>query len=80
MTRMTEACLQNMEAALKTWLWDDVDQELFVKQFQRLNIIKNYKRVKQRLAGRGLCGVFGMLRAERELLLKVCPVISWPVY
>jgi len=60
-----------MDAALKTWLWDDVDQALFMEQFSALAILDSFKATKASLATLGLTGVYALLRAERELLLKV---------
>ncbi|KAJ9522970.1 hypothetical protein QJQ45_023774 [Haematococcus lacustris] len=59
------------KVAAVTWGWQELDKELFVRQFQALHIIAYYKDVRRHLRALRDQGEAALARVEREMVLKV---------
>jgi hypothetical protein len=61
----------NPDAAVQSWLWDDVDRRLLVGSLAHIPAIKEYANACQTLSELGLHGVHSLLAIELELITKV---------
>jgi hypothetical protein len=62
----------NLDAAVQSWVWDDVDRRLLVDNLAHVPAIQEYAKACETLSELGLHGVHSLLAIELELINKVC--------
>lgn len=68
-----EAIRANLDkdAALQSWLWDDLDRRLFVESFARVPAVQEYAQACEWLPDAGLRGLHQLLDIELRLMNEV---------